>query len=224
MVQTGTATSSKTSSATGILWSVVSLAILIGVIAPVSEEVGDFASGYFRGSDYPIQAILPTLCVFAFLIFFALANWILHLGVRWRSILLALVLHLSAVAAGVGIMNWDFLSMVDGVVARAQRAVEAIHSFENAYGRAPVDLSELAPEFLPHDPTLLYENGPMLNYELDHPSLHPEVGAWTIRQSPFESIRLEYAPQKPRRALDSDEQRRGDWIVSVSNPCWPSNY
>lgn len=217
---TVTEAESNAAAATGVVWTCVAIAMLVGAVGPVLGELDQFSGGYFIGNDYPIQAILPTICLTTLLVVFAIVNWILHLGVSWRTFAFGLLLHLTTVAAGLGVMHLTFWSMVHGSVARAQAAVDAIHAFERARGYAPCGLKELVPDFMPRDPTLLYEDGPTLNYMLGRPLLHSAPGAWTIQQDPFEKIRLEYAPEKPGRVLASDERRMGDWIVSVSNPCW----
>ena len=142
---------------------------------------------------------------------------------RWQSFGVALGLHTCAVLSGQWIIRSQFDSMVAGSVARAQKVVDAIRAFEVIHGHAPSQLSELAPEFLPSDPTLLYENGPALYYEPASEERPVPMGRWSIVPYPVETIELEYSPKRLGREPWPPQRRVGDWLVAADArvAAWP---
>src|SRR5690349_5706669 len=211
------------SGATWTLWTIVGAVLLFGVVAPAGAESSRFSTGYFRGCDWPIQPFLSTLILIGALIVFALAKVVFRLGVQWRQFVFALAVFASTIAIANAAVHGMYHAAVQRFVSKAQSVVDAIHEFEGNRGHAPGHLSELAPHFLPVDPSTDSDE-PTLEYEPRVLGSTVPPGAWAIRSNPMDSVHLEYVPRQSTRLLLPTEERMGDWVVDARAPYGPLDF
>jgi hypothetical protein len=111
--------------------------------------------------------------------------------------------------------EWRESMRIDAFTAFAARStalVEAIKGYEQARGRAPLDLARLTPEYLAKLPST--EMGTFKEILYHHEVVTPEQTTWglevVISQSP--PARLIYRPSDNYSDLEGAQDNVGDWI------------
>jgi hypothetical protein len=192
-----------------VVWIATAVASGLLVFVASASILDNYRRGYFADQDIGLQLFglgfmtVGTLAAFALLF---------RRSIHPRVSLVAIAIHCGFLVAGVWYGHWYREQVVQGVVVRAEQAVNAIHSFERKYGRAPAELKALVPEFLATSPESLLEFTAELSYSVD-----PSTGAWRIHRDPIEApgeLGLDYSPGPVSRSLQKDERRIGNWIVT----------